>query len=429
MSVTDWDKAVSARFDEVIRRRRLQKQVVAAIAQIHPSTLSRLLGCVVPWSDTNLKAVAAALSLNEQDLRELVPSPGVLRISNSNPKPVRIGETVIDEVHLLIGNHVDPIEIEPKYVHTFPQMPRDIAAVSGRLRERAAESNKKKTHFNGPCVRLVAAHESGDYQASDGREQKRVVVELAALTWEEHVVMNGFLDDTTVFPGAAVPTIRGRYGDPSQVYENGIAGPWCKLSNIFTVLMMPITTDGYGIVALRSKNITFAPGLFISGVSENMHRYQDEAIGPQFEKAVHALETPKDVVRSIDARYPPTRGVPSPLRTAMRGVYEEVAKEMGKILEAYPGRFVFLNLIWGFDHFHPFLVGVVRLPFDRVEAQKMYQESYGKDHSEARALYFQKLSMDDPDTSALVKAKEVWYLPGLSAFITSINFWREHGPG
>lgn len=112
----------------------------------------------------------------------------------------------------------------------------------------------------------------------------------------------------------------------------------------------------------------------------------------------------------------------------MRGLYEEVAKEIGERLKASPHRFVFLNMIWGFTHFHPFLIGIIRLPWNRIETERLIQESPGKDHSEGTTHFF-KLSMADPETAKLVAAKERWYLPGLSAFISSIKYWEDHGVG
>jgi len=108
----------------------------------------------------------------------------------------------------------------------------------------------------------------------------------------------------------------------------------------------------------------------------------------------------------------------------MRGVYEEVSQRLGEQLETAPNRFVFLNLIFGFPHFHPFLVGVVELPYTRAQTERLMQESPGKDHGEGTPYFF-KLDSNDSATAKLVSEKERWYAPGLSAFITSILYWEQ----
>jgi hypothetical protein len=396
---------------------------LAKEADIRYDQFNKRLNNGTSWTRSFVRRIAGALKCDVDDLvddgSELPPWS-----YEANPKPVCLGDTVVDEVFLLVGNHVEPLEISPRYTYEFPVVPSDISAIADELAARAASAAAEKgtPYFNGPAVRLISANESENYQAADGREVKRLVLELGPLPWHTHMLLNGFLDDPTVQLGVERLTIRERYGDPENVYNNGPDLSWCRLSNIFTILTTPVTTDGYGLVQLRSKTgVAFAPGLFISGVSENMHRYWDESIPGDPIMRRNSLRG--DGRRRVDHLYRP-EGVPSPLLTAMRGVYEEVSSVVGEQLQATPNRFVFLNLIFGLTHFHPFLVGVVELPFTRAEMERLMRESPGKDHGEGTPCFF-KLCRGDPDTAKMVAEKARWYPPGLAAFITSVQYWEK----
>jgi transcriptional regulator with XRE-family HTH domain len=417
------DERISARILERMASKKLSRKQLAFDADIDLSQFGKLLNNHRPWSGASLRKIARALNC---ELGDLIEDENALPpwAYDENQKPVRIDSTIIDEVYLSVGNHTEPIEINPRYDHDFPEIPRDIAAVAENLATRASDAALAKgvPYYNGPAVRLISASESANYQAPDGREVKRVVLDLAPLPWHTHMLLNGFIDDPTVFAGEELKTIRSRYGDPAQVYKYGPDLSWCQLSKIFTVLMTPITTDGYGLVQLRSKTgVGFAAGLFITGVSENMHRYADEAMGEDVARRLNPLRG--DARKTVDHLYRPT-GVPSPLLTAMRGVSEEVSLSLGEKLEETPDRFIFLNLIFGFSHFHPFLVGVIELPFNRAETERLMQESPGKDHGEG-IPYFLKLDRAAPETAKLISEKPRWYLPGLSAFISSLLFWEQ----
>jgi hypothetical protein len=108
----------------------------------------------------------------------------------------------------------------------------------------------------------------------------------------------------------------------------------------------------------------------------------------------------------------------------MRGVFEEVSQALGEQLETAPSRFVFLNLIFGFPHFHPFLVGVVELPYMREQTEILMQGSPGKDHGEGTPYFF-KLDRTDPEATKLIAEKERWYAPGLSGFISAMLYWEQ----
>ena len=408
------NRAIGERIKKRLKPIGMSAKTLAARVNVDERHLNRVLNGKRPGSSELLVRIAALLGCDVHQLTgESNPLPAWTY--GKNPKPVRLKGTVLNDVYLLLGNHIEPLEIEPRYMHRFPKYPLDIEQVSPRL---VAIAEKRIPYWNGPAARLVAANEGGNYQALDGREIKRVILDLAALSWEQHSVLNGFLDDETVFPHAK--TIRARYGEPENVYRYAPSLEWSQLSNIFTVLMIPMTADGYGIIQQRSSaGVGFAQGLFISGVSENIHRYADEAADGNVARRLNSLRG--DVFKKVDHLYP-NKGIPSPLLAAMRGVSEEVSEALGAALEHTPHRFVFLNIIFGFAYFHPFIVGVVDLPFSRDETQRLIEESPGKDHSENKALHFYKLDPDDPDTDALVADRARWFSPGLSAFITGISY-------
>lgn len=421
------DRLLGARIHDFLKLRSMNQKELADKLLTSEAQVSRWISGERRPLKSRLRQIANILDI---PIQALTAAPTPLLYPHwahaKNPKPIRLGETLIDEVYLALGNHTEPIEITPRYTHEFPKIPHDIRELRQELLEKARRNAEihQRAFFSSPCVRLLCASEIRSHQGADGREVKGVVLELAALTWQEHIVLNDYLDET-LFPGTSLKTIRARYGQPEQVYRNAPDFRWCDLSGIFTVLMIPITTDGFGLVQLRSEHgVAFAPNRFISGVSENMHRYLDESPLTDFSRR---LNSPADTSKiDVDHFYRPV-GVPSPLRTAIRGLSEEVSEELGHMLETTPDRFVFLNIIFGFDYFHPFIVGIIRLPLDRNKTEKLIQQSPGKDHTEAKSIHFFNLDSHNQETLDVIKQKNTWFLPGLSAFITSILFWERHG--
>jgi hypothetical protein len=324
----------------------------------------------------------------------------------------------------MIGNDIEPLDIGVRYEPEWFVIPSQIASVYRQLADRIAQAAHSGRHpyFNGPCVRLLEITEDDSAQLPSGQEQRGLVLHLGPVSWEEFSVLNSLIDDKTVFSNGT--TMRELFGDEQQLYTNTTDLRWCQLSNILTINMEPITSDGYGIVQDRNpRGVSTGKRQFANGVAENMHRYLDEAprgnLDHRMNDAVRASEVP------VDHRYQP-RGVPSPLLTAQRGVKEELSPELDKRLRGTPDRYKFLNVIMDLEFFNPHLLGVIELGMTRDEVVKTIQESRGKDHSEARAIRFLPLDRTNAETMQFISAQERWSPPGLAAFITGMKYWQAH---
>src|SRR5262249_20204997 len=69
---------------------------------------------------------------------------------------------------------------------------------------------------------------------------------------------------------------------------------WCRLSNILSLAVMPITSDGYGLVQIRNPKAVSTDGdCYTSGIAENIHRYLDEVAQHKPRERIHPLELPR----------------------------------------------------------------------------------------------------------------------------------------
>jgi hypothetical protein len=341
-----------------------------------------------------------------------------------NPKPVRLGSATLDRVFLMIGNHTDPVEIVVKYSRDRLNIPGDIRPAYVMLAEKAKQraGSGKQPYFNGPNTRLLCVSQENASQSETGLEKKGWVLEVGPVSWEEYTVLNTFMDEEALSAG---DTIRRRFADENMLYQKSPDLRWCRLSNILCVCMIPVTTDGYGLVQHRSlTGVSVGGNTYTSGVAENMHRYLDEALADDLSYRVNSLTEASST--PVDQHYQP-HGVPSPLLTAQRGVLEELSEGLSNILESTPERFRFLNVIMSLDEFHPYLVGVIELPLTRAEVERHIQESPGKDHSEFTTIEYLLLNADDIKTSEFIDDQNRWTMAGLSSFITSIAYWQRIG--
>lgn len=418
-------KDIGARIRKRRRARGLsQKQLALTVGCKQPQISDWERG-LNPPGPGYLPSLAIALGCDIEDLT-LGPegrAPAPMRFEK-NPKPIRLGTILLDSVFLMIGNHTDPVEISVRYNRDWLKVPADIRPIYHSLIERAKQKAREISgiFFNGPNTRLLGASQENTRQSSTGEELKGLVLDVGPVSWEEYTVLNTFLD-VELFPKPRA-SIRQRFGNADELYRSSPNLRWCRLANILTVLMTPITTDGYGLVQHRSRaGVSIGHGTFISGICENIHRYLDEAEPGDLNmrKTLNLTRAPAPV----DYLYQPT-GVPSPLLTAQRGLFEEVSEGLYALLKNTPERFKFLNIIFAQEYFHPSLVGIVELPLTSAEVASHIEETPGKDHSESTSIHFLKLDPTDQKTADFLSDEKRWTAAGLSAFITAIIYWRAH---
>lgn len=368
-----------------------------------------------------LAIIARAL---EVDVEWLTNSDAVRAgyLDDTNPKPLRIGDTKIDDVHLIHGNHIEPLEISIRYRHDRLVIPHRLREVYARLAAQVKEAAASvgRPYYNGPTARLLRISEEKTDQLPDGREQRRLILELAPLSWEEFTILNKNLDEP-ITPGGGA-TIRSEYADRRALFQNGPDLRWCDLSNMLSLAMIPITTDGFGLIQHRSRHgVSVDPGRLTSGIAENIHRYLDEAVPDNLGRALNP-RTERNRT-DVDAYYRPT-GVPSPVLTALRGLKEEVSTELYRMLKDSLHRIKFLNLIFDLHGFHPMLTGIVELGLQRSEVERLLQEYPGRDHPEFTSMLFVPLDPSEKHASRLLRRPTDWVRGGLSAFISAIKFFQ-----
>lgn len=341
-----------------------------------------------------------------------------------NPKPLKLDSIVLHNLYAIIGDGREPFDVRIKYTDVdLPLHPRirpRFADLSKLVEERARAQGA--AFWNGPIVRLLKIQESGSHQHPSGYELRGLELELAPVSWTEFSVLNTLLDEPGHFPTNPTLTIRETLVEESLLYRHPTDFEWCQLSNMMTICMMPVTTDGYGIIQRRSSGVSSTPGKLISGISENTHRWLDEAPANYLWKRVHPLRPAKELDGLVSSDYKPANGnVPSPYLTIARGFGEELAL-LKPLLEAPSNRVKFTGIVYDLSLFQPVLVGVVDLPYTAKEVLHEIAEHRGKDHSEWTELISVKLDRNDWQTRQRVSAIHEWDLGGLAALIMSINY-------
>ena len=235
------------------------------------------------------------------------------------------------------------------------------------------------------------------------------------MTWEQYTVLNELL--------LADESMRKRFANLELLYENPLDLSWCRLSNILTVVMTPITKDGFGLLQRRSQHgVSSAFGNLTVGVTENIHRYLDEADASDLSRRLHSIEADKTGSDPIWRSSEP-EGVPSPMLTAQRGVFEELSPELHRITMQSTASYKFLDVIFDRYYFHPYLVGVVELGVNKSEVKSIIEEYPPESHPEYRTIEF--VSLDRVDvTSTRILEHDDWGTWGPAAFITAIRYWE-----
>jgi len=421
------DEGVGQRIAEWAKRRGLRHSDLAERSGIDPSTLSNIIHGWEHAGFARLARIAKQLNVERHEL--LAGEGGRLGVDGGNTKPLRIGDVVVNNLYLMCGNNQEPLDLHISYTHQPIRKPGELSAVYGVLAREARQQAKVRgyPYFNGPNTRLLRVTDSKTRQLRSGPEQKGHVLELGPVSWEEYTVLNECLDKV-VFKEKRRETIRRRFANRQLVFTYEKDLRWCQLSNILTVVMIPTTTDGYGLVQLRGGGVSADGDRITGGVAENIHRYLDEASKRNLRKPLHSWEPAGGLgsAQGVDSRYRP-EGVPSPLLTAQRGVLEELSVDLFAHVRTRLDSFKFLTVMFDLDKFHPMLGGVIELGLTRKEVEKMIQASPGRDHTEFRATDYLPLDIKHKKTMNLIRDQGRWISTGLGAFIGAVIYSDEHG--
>jgi transcriptional regulator with XRE-family HTH domain len=381
-------------------------------------------------SEPMVRAIANALGvLPAAILTDPTTRAALARDFASNPKPIRLGDICLDKVYAITGDDETPLDISVEYTHAPLKLHPKVAPVFSKLNDRARKLQKGAAYWNGPCARLVQIGEETSRQVATGAEQRGIVLRLAAVSWFEFKVLNSFLDERKVFPDEPGTTMRSLLANEEMLYNHPHDFTWCSFANTLTICIIPITTDGYGIIQRRSGSVSFHPRLLTTGIAENMHRWLDEAPRHDLWHRINPLMAAAQTADIVDAGYRPAAGnVPSPFLTALRGFAEELAP-LQTVVESGRERLKFLNLIFDLEVFHSDLVGIIELPYARDEMLRLIEEHRGRDHSEALNFQFLALQRDDKATLETISATGDWVFNGLAAAITAIKYWEAKSKG
>ena len=341
-----------------------------------------------------------------------------------NPKPVQVGSTPIMSVFRMLSDTTDGLDLSFRYTHDLRKPPRDFTDAYRNL-ARLAEQRAQEggyPHFNGPNTRLIRCSEENTRQLSDGSERKGIVLELGPVSWEEHTVYNCFLDQA--FPEFGGETIRSKFANEKRLYSEGADLRWCELSNVLTVNIVLISRDGYGLVQRRSKRgVSAAAQKLTGGVCENIHRFKDEADPINPLKRLNPLEGSSG--QRIDYAYKPA-GIPSPLLTAQRGVFEEVSPALYyEHVEGRAASTLVLGIIFDLLTFNPHVSGVIPLECSHDEILAYQRKQAGKDESEAERFVMLPLDVSDPLTKQYLSEPLDWVPAGLATFGFATQYWQE----
>jgi len=336
-----------------------------------------------------------------------------------NPKPFGTGTYVLNSVWRVCGNFFEPLTLVPQYTQTPFSRPAEIVPIYDSLVERIVSTAARAGSplWDGPCVRLVK-FEVGGQSLDSGIEEKIITLHFAPVSWFEFMILNNDLLDEPVLSGRV--TIRQRFGDTQALYRHTSDFSWCQLSNICCILMVPITTDGFGMCVVRDpRGVSNLPNAYTCGVSENIHPFLDEMSSDGSPAHPYMDKIFRWSTERGDRTYQPT-GVPSPLLTAQRGLFEEVSEELAETLSQ--DKYKFLNINWSLGWFEPFITGVIETGLSRDELATYLIRSPGRDDSESSRPIFLRLRSDDPETAKLLSAPDQWDEMGLAALMGAINY-------
>ncbi len=414
--------AIGRRIKYHMARLNLNRSRLSDQTSIDPSTISRYINGKRKPTSRHADLLAMLFEISVSELIVGAKASRARLSSDANPKPVRIGDICLQDVFLMIGDHVTPLEVGARYIHQPLVLPQKVRPHFDKLvavaKAKAADAGQP--YWNGPNTRLLRIVEPNSRKLADGKEQRGIVLELGPVSWDEFKALNASMD-VDLFTGKQ-KTIREAYAHRQKLYQNAPDLRWCQLSNLLVVNITPITSDGFGIVLHRGLYGVSGGEGKIGNVDEQIERYLDEAHPHDLTRRINLPAAPD---KSFGAGYKPS-GIPSPFLAAIRGISEEVSTEVARRASEDYSRVKFLNVIMDLTFFIPHLVGIVELGMSKSEADRLRQEKVGKDHSEG-IPEFLRLDLKDKRTSTLVSQVQFWTPPGLSAFISALKFWEAKG--
>jgi transcriptional regulator with XRE-family HTH domain len=407
--------------DKTIRR-------IERTGHVPPITHQKILHQFLEIPSERISTILNEENYFNQDLKN--------RYSSLEFKTFRIygaGTQTLGKVFRICGNYTKPLTVFSEYLDEKFVYPDASLSESGALYKELIEDSKRKAFenggkfYNGPCARLIKFDQSLSDQLEDGEEPTVITLHLGPVGWFDYTVLNTYLD----YEIKGRVSIRQRFAPSAPVLDNPYDVSWCRLSNILTVLVVPITEDGYGVLQLRSPVVSEARNRYISGISENMHRHWDEAakwdLGHRINRILNRQERAQrgEIQPAVRSNSFTPSGVLSPLLTAQRGFYEEISEGLAQKIPL--SAYTFLNLGWTFEYFHPVLIGIVVTGVTKDEFQHYANISPGSDQDEAKHFEFFKLDGDEKRTAALLANQDGWVASGLAAFMTAINYAKAHG--
>lgn len=367
-----------------------------------------------------LKNLAKALDVSINQLTDRTPDyDGVA--SHRNPKPIKLGNIVLSEAYRLCADLKEGLNIAVRYRHDIriPPFPSDVYEQLALDAICRAKENLWKYH-NGPNTRLIRINFNESRQLPTGKEETRLVLEMGPTSWEEFTVLNTNLD-RPVLEGGKTP--RSVFAEPRRLFSNTVDLSWCELSNLLTVHIVLITSDGYGLFHTRDV-VSTDRGQYTSGICENIHRFIDDAPEADLHLRLNEMMTPIEGSQIVDHRFAPT-GVPSPYLAAVRGISEEVST---KLYEQVNSRDVkFLGVVFDLRLFNPHLVGVLHLKQSREQLRSLIDEYPGADVTEAAEFHFISLNASAPETESMILAAKRWHPAGFAALAFAIRHWESCG--
>lgn len=260
------------------------------------------------------------------------------------------------------------------YTHEWTPLPDAVEnereAVLDKLKKNA--SDKGVVFFNGPAVRLHSL-DLNIYQSNDGEERKNPKLHLRPTCWYDFAISNNRLDDKIYIPNKGYTTIRKEFADEEKISTTRSLD-WIRLTNILCITLILETRDEWTLIGRRTRLVDNSSGELATSAAENIHRWKDEPSNPHDLWSPPKSET--EVGTNVSWDYCPLCS-PNPFYTVIRGVKEEIAKEVAKSIT--PDNITFLRLAWNTEKFQPHLIAKVSVSLRIKEIEHILSASRGSD--------------------------------------------------